>query len=1374
MKSALTMKSALAYLFQFAFVLFFLTLSAFAGEKSFRIEDPFGVDHGPQAVHFEETFPQPGVKLESLGATVNGSQAFFQRRALETYPDGSVKRGQWVLWLHLASPNKNGEAPAGSSSAFDVKLTWGGGSTQPAPFPGQPVQIEPNGDYLVVNTGVAEFRVPNNKLVKGSSGPQGPIAGFRTVGDPNWYGINAFIEGAQITSVKTDVLSPGPAEAVIAVTFADADDITWRSELTFTSGSPVVRIHDTMDLQGTWVIDLTEDMAPDTQFACPWFDWESPNQRGTPSEKPLRAWKASEIRGGEWPDLNEFFRLDPKWHDYQYMKGPYAWYYNKTDRTNKQTAFAMFAWNMTRWHPTYSNRPRVYVQGEKKGVLRIRVPITGGPHTRTLESEDPTDPIPRIVRTSTAERSWGIAAFPTPDIKSPAEFMQTAREELMANLQKVAKDQIQAEKKKLAQRAEEELRKAAASDKSIQVTDEAIRNKMRELGWPDKSDDELAAERASKMKEPPADEVKRLASKLSADSAAPIHRASIQSLVRNAHLPLTKIKDWIFTWPDLDTNVDRGIFLGLDDFANLQKEIREGKSETAKLVKNYIDEMRKTLVFDPDPKAKVKEKVDGKYGSDWEVAKAIEEGDVYKQTVFRFKAPGGFKPDARWIYISGYTDGMLNPTSAPRGIRGNIWSQSINNLWSKTGRTSANRNMAAMAYIFSDPDFWNGRYYDWGIGNPNFHTDMHNIPGMVAAQLNTHPHAKRWADYSKREIYADVARSSWQPGGGWTESPGYTAHAFSVFLPTAHAFRRSGLVNPFEDKTFRDAIEFMQNLVTPLDKRKGVRGQITIGDSNFDLRVENYLHAAMGFEKSDPAFASDLVSVARSAMKPGDLIKPGTLGNVLSTTKLDIPANPEWKLGSKYYGGIGAFLRSRFGKPDESLVTFKAGPARNHYQGDELSITFWGNGDYLAVDYGSFYNPRMNPDWTHNKVSFGLTASSPVARMMAFESTPEADLAVAENVNRSLQLMTRPYAATRALWDYPEIPTAPKTNRRLALLVKHSEDSPFTDYLVLRDELSGEIRDTLNPEQLQKRLALVLEENLAAVLRDASYAPSTADELFTELRTHLIMLGADEKTADDLITKARKAVVPGRAKPVDLAADAPELDAAMRDALPKFAFSHEPRANLHLLALDNPVKSKNRLDFQGQMDTGITLFVATGQDASKADINWFGWGHNKRPDDFLQIPSDSKDKPQVLPWMGGPWHSYRHGPILGRDVKLATDTKSNLPEYTFGEMAQWVSIPFEGKNDLTVLIYPVAKGKPAPQFESLDGGKSVKVSAGGKSETITLASDLPVKIVRDGQQFVIAAALPPVGGPQPEALIPRRTIEGGIDKPDDRPNFSAP
>ena len=102
-------------------------------------------------------------------------------------------------------------------------------------------------------------------------------------------------------------------------------------------------------------------------------------------------------------------------------------------------------------------------------------------------------------------------------------------------------------------------------------------------------------------------------------------------------------------------------------------------------------------------------------------------------------------------------------------------------------------------------------------------------------------------------------------------------------------------------------------------------------------------------------------------------------------------------------------------------------------------------------------------------------------------------------------------------------------------------------------------------------------------------------------------------------------------------------------------------------------------------------------------------------------------------------------------------------------MAQWVSLPFQGKDEMTVVLYPVGKGKPAPQFESLDGGQSIKVTVGGKSETITLATGQPVKIVRDGKEFVVAASLPPIGSPQPANLVPFRNSDAPADKPNDNP-----
>jgi hypothetical protein len=268
------------------------------------------------------------------------------------------------------------------------------------------------------------------------------------------------------------------------------------------------------------------------------------------------------------------------------------------------------------------------------------------------------------------------------------------------------------------------------------------------------------------------------------------------------------------------------------------------------------------------------------------------------------------------------------------------------------------------------------------------------------------------------------------------------------------------------------------------------------------------------------------------------------------------------------------------------------------------------------------------------------------------------------------------------------------------------------------------------------------------------------------------LFGAPPDVAKSLVAEARKCVQAGREETPSLA-EFPALKSALDAAMPQFQFDHSPRSNIHLLARPNPKTSASLLDFDGQMDSRILLYCATGQDLANANLNGFGWGHNKRPADFPP-PRDQSGKEVLLPWNGGPWHSHRHGFELGKDVALATDTQSKLPPYTFGESAQWVSVPFGKRKELTFVLYPLDKGSPVPSFESSENGDVIKVSAGGRSESITLATGKPVRISRDGREEVIAAELPAIAGAQPVALVPKRTIEGGFDKQDDRPTFTEP
>ena len=78
-------------------------------------------------------------------------------------------------------------------------------------------------------------------------------------------------------------------------------------------------------------------------------------------------------------------------------------------------------------------------------------------------------------------------------------------------------------------------------------------------------------------------------------------------------------------------------------------------------------------------------------------------------------------------------------------------------------------------------------------------------------------------------------------------------------------------------------------------------------------------------------------------------------------------------------------------------------------------------------------------------------------------------------------------------------------------------------------------------------------------------------------------------------------------------------------------------------------------------------------------------------------------------------------------------------------------------------------GRPVGFFANERISEVVTEQAGGKSETITLATGQPVKIVRDGKEFVVAASLPPIGSPQPANLVPFRNSDAPADKPNDNP-----
>jgi len=377
-----------------------------------------------------------------------------------------------------------------------------------------------------------------------------------------------------------------------------------------------------------------------------------------------------------------------------------------------------------------------------------------------------------------------------------------------------------------------------------------------------------------------------------------------------------------------------------------------------------------------------------------------------------------------------YNRHELNPTTMPRGAR-----KRLNDLMAK-GEKVKSRDLAFLAYVFTDPNYWPGPKYKWKIGNPNFHTDMYNIPLKIGLLMPDHPHAKRWVDYGVEETKGNLMRDSY-PGGAWAESLGYSGFFFHV-VENARLLRDAGVLNAFKEwPRFKEAATYLAAMHTPTDPRYGERQKAPIGDTSPGSYVKELNAMGELYKGVDERFAEQL---ARFPVK-----WDGALD-----------------LRSREFYGFGAMLRGNpYDGRNESFVTIKAGPARNHYQGDELAFHFCSLGTPLAIDHACHYSPRPWSASMHNRPDMSGLRPVSVAARRAFATAPGvASVFVAgERSTLISHLPLEPHNTAKPGWEYPtsNLPAdKPWTMRRYVMLVEHDPaKSKIADYLIIRDEIDS-------------------------------------------------------------------------------------------------------------------------------------------------------------------------------------------------------------------------------------------------------------------------------------------------------------------------------
>jgi hypothetical protein len=436
-----------------------------------------------------------------------------------------------------------------------------------------------------------------------------------------------------------------------------------------------------------------------------------------------------------------------------------------------------------------------------------------------------------------------------------------------------------------------------------------------------------------------------------------------------------------------------------------------------------------------------------------------------------------------------YQDDFLNPTSGP--VR-RLKDLGVFDLFAG-GKPMGGAPQAAMAYIATDLDAWIGYHHGWAPGNPNFHTDKYMIAAYLAAILRDHPHSDEWFAYALDNFKADLDRTLLAPDGVGVECPGYAGYALSLQLGIARIFLNAGFGNPITQSPLtRASGTWHRHLLTPVDPRLHRRHEAPIGDTHrWDSGLgDGFGQLATFWRDEDPTFAAEMMGVWRYLESVGVARKDAGVLRDLLLIDPAIPARPlnEMDWTSRTFEGFGAILRDGFGRSDEAFLSVKAGAARGHYHNDETSFHFYANGTPIALDYNCSYTPRGDHAALHNTMTFGregqvqhnqrnqpvraMEEASGVASVVAFAASPHADAVTVERRIRRLTLSPVEPQDSEFGRQYPAREVEPITHRRTMVLVKHGPDSPLSDYLVVREQVSGSEPQQLNLHLLAREATI--------------------------------------------------------------------------------------------------------------------------------------------------------------------------------------------------------------------------------------------------------------------------------------------------------------
>ncbi|TNF42603.1 MAG: hypothetical protein EP310_05795 [Bacteroidetes bacterium] len=354
----------------------------------------------------------------------------------------------------------------------------------------------------------------------------------------------------------------------------------------------------------------------------------------------------------------------------------------------------------------------------------------------------------------------------------------------------------------------------------------------------------------------------------------------------------------------------------------------------------------------------------------------------------------------KWWSINPYDSEQINPTHNIRRIGKEV----LKNAGQPADETTLIRFQTLI-----HNDCW-GSYRDFfSPENPNFFTDFNLVPIALATNLKEHPQFETFRKLAENKFRDDIYHSVTLPGGAGQECPGYSHYGMSLWRKIAEMGEKH---LDFEMKFINQRLDASEKFYQRISYPNGeIRRGSPVGDSHPD--------------------------------------RDGKTG----MPKVDVDNNIVRKWKTEELPGFGVIFNNRPGTENETYLSFKSGPNRCHYHGDQLSFHYCANSRPLVVDHHCSYNPRAGQEHMHNRLAF-FTSEMPFAnmdgyeRILAFKTSESVDIAVGQVESNRLRKVEPLPPET---WDarYPQLKfDEPLIYRRTVVFMKNG----VQDYFVFRDQ----------------------------------------------------------------------------------------------------------------------------------------------------------------------------------------------------------------------------------------------------------------------------------------------------------------------------------